>query len=251
MSGLVGFVAICAIGFGCLLYASSPLASTIYSITPAVLTAGWLGIIYRRGARRAFWVGFSLFGWSYLILAYGPWFESAVSPHLASTRLLQWAYPTMIPQARRTTSTRPLTETFVILTPEVAGDFGTELSGRLVDVLAKDAGKESTSLLAEGVRLNGGTNIGSIVTRLRVEVEPGLAAILKKAEADKIKFVVRPHLEDPFAVALSNPPVQLPHFEQVGHALFGLICAFAGGFLGRYFYTTGDPQTPSDRASRG
>lgn len=38
-----------------------------FAIVTALLTAV-LGVIFRRGARRAYWIGFSVFGWGYVIL---------------------------------------------------------------------------------------------------------------------------------------------------------------------------------------
>jgi len=43
--------------------------------------------IYRSGDKRAFWLGFAVFGWSYLLLCYGPIFAENSSP-FGWTRLI-------------------------------------------------------------------------------------------------------------------------------------------------------------------
>jgi len=72
---------------------TSVLAAAEFSGSLLLMLGGILGVIYGRGARRAFWVGFELFGWGYLVLAFGPWFAMEVQPHLASTRLMAELYP--------------------------------------------------------------------------------------------------------------------------------------------------------------
>jgi hypothetical protein len=47
------------------------------------------GIRYRRGSRRAFWLGFALFGWMYWAMSFGPWFDGWVMPNLLLTHLIR------------------------------------------------------------------------------------------------------------------------------------------------------------------
>lgn len=52
-------------------------ARVIFSLTLAILLAAILGIVYRTGVNRAFWLGFAIFGWTYLLLAFTPAFRVA------------------------------------------------------------------------------------------------------------------------------------------------------------------------------
>jgi hypothetical protein len=52
-----------------------------------------MAIAYRQGSRRAFWLGFALFGWAYLVIGFAPGLRVATRPYLLSTRALERAWP--------------------------------------------------------------------------------------------------------------------------------------------------------------
>jgi len=49
-------------------------------VVALALIAAVVLAIYRSGDRRAFWLGFAIFGWSYLLLCYGSIFNQNNSP---------------------------------------------------------------------------------------------------------------------------------------------------------------------------
>jgi hypothetical protein len=51
-------------------------ASTVFTLTVAVLLTAILGAMARRGRARMIWAGFALFGWVYLGTTFGPWADS-------------------------------------------------------------------------------------------------------------------------------------------------------------------------------
>ena len=69
----------------------------MFSLAIGTLTAAMLAGVYRRGKRRAFWIGFASCGWVYLLLALGPWSESLVAPFLITTAILDLIYPKVVP----------------------------------------------------------------------------------------------------------------------------------------------------------
>jgi hypothetical protein len=73
-----------------------------------LLVGGILGLIYRRGSRRAFWVGFELFGWSYALMAFGPWFNLEVQTHLITTRAAAELYLVAHPALPISQQTQPV-----------------------------------------------------------------------------------------------------------------------------------------------
>jgi hypothetical protein len=75
-----------------------------------VLGAAILGVIYGRGPRRAFWLGFAIFGWGYLILGFGPWFHLEIQPHLLTTRLFNELFLKLGPPPTPARGTAPLFE---------------------------------------------------------------------------------------------------------------------------------------------
>jgi hypothetical protein len=75
-------VATALVAFGCLalLKSSSFLAAAMMGTVALVLVAAAVLAIYRAGDLRAFWLGFAIFGWSYLLLCYGSIFNENNSP---------------------------------------------------------------------------------------------------------------------------------------------------------------------------
>ncbi len=66
---LAGMVPI-AVGLAALADPTAFWEGTVFVLTLLALFTGVVGICYRRGAGRAFWVGFSLFGWGFFVLAF-------------------------------------------------------------------------------------------------------------------------------------------------------------------------------------
>lgn len=96
IAGLMLSVAIAGAAFAAL-RADSPLAAdATFSVTLGVLLLAILAVFYRGGQRRAFWVGFAIFGWGYIALAFAPCFQTEVRPHLVTSRLLDVAHPHII-----------------------------------------------------------------------------------------------------------------------------------------------------------
>jgi hypothetical protein len=244
---LLGAVGFCAVGFASLLYASSPWAGIAFSVALGSLTMGWIAIIYRRNERRAFWVGFLICGWTYLGLIYCPWFSDNVGPQVVTTKILRWAYPYLIPDERQASNPLNALQSIAVPFPELGEGIDPKMTGvDLVDVLAKGKGKESPTLLAQGISYGTSTNNGKLVG-VYLQVNPVQFAKLSHAQADRVKLVLQRHRPSPFAGAWFNPPIQVDDYLRVGHSFFGLFGALAGGMAGKYFYSTRD--LPSQRAA--
>lgn len=91
IGGLMGIVLIAAIGLAALRNANQTWAGVILLLTCGVLTFAIIGVVCRRQAERAWWLGFALFGWGYLALAAG-WLLSHWS-HLPTVPLLEALRP--------------------------------------------------------------------------------------------------------------------------------------------------------------
>ncbi|HWE37149.1 MAG TPA: hypothetical protein VG406_11335 [Isosphaeraceae bacterium] len=97
IAGLMGLVVVAAVGVAALRFASELWAGVLLIGTLAMLGAAVLGVVHRRGARRAWWQGFALFGWGYLFVSLGPWAADAVAPHLPTTTALDALFERMHP----------------------------------------------------------------------------------------------------------------------------------------------------------
>ncbi len=94
---LLLFTALLGIGIAALRSPSPLWANAWFSVVLMVLTIAPLAAIYRRGERRAFWVGFASCGSLYLVLALSPWCREEVSPRLVTTALLDLLYGPFAP----------------------------------------------------------------------------------------------------------------------------------------------------------
>jgi hypothetical protein len=94
---LMLLIIIFGLGFAALHSPSALLASVWFSATLAALTLAVLAAVYRRGAQRAFWVGFASCGWVYFVLALGPWLHVVVGSFLVTTAALELLYPQITP----------------------------------------------------------------------------------------------------------------------------------------------------------
>ena len=119
LSALLVVVGLMAVGFAALRVSSRLWASACFSVALLMLVVAVAELIYRRGRVRAFWGGFALFGWTYLLIAFGPgpltaWRDLLVSaPALAilEEKLLEPAVPSrpvgrgVVPASTRISST--------------------------------------------------------------------------------------------------------------------------------------------------
>ena len=64
---LLGIVAVAAAVFAVLLTSIHVMASCVVIACLSVLLGSTLGITYTREKRRAFWIGFAVFGWGYIL----------------------------------------------------------------------------------------------------------------------------------------------------------------------------------------
>ena len=68
IAGLMGVVVVSAVGLAAWRNADETWAGVMMLLTCGVLALAVVGAFYREGARRAWWLGFSVFGWGYMAL---------------------------------------------------------------------------------------------------------------------------------------------------------------------------------------
>src|SRR5271157_2029993 len=69
IASLLVVVLYVAVGFAALKESSDLWESGVFTLTLAALLISILLAVHRSGSRRAFWIGFALFGWTYLGLS--------------------------------------------------------------------------------------------------------------------------------------------------------------------------------------
>jgi hypothetical protein len=91
------------VGFAALKGPSRLWASALFTVTLAVLLGASFGAVARRGLERMAWIGFAVFGWSYLILSFWllPWLNPGGDllrpPPLLAEQLLDDLHPYLGP----------------------------------------------------------------------------------------------------------------------------------------------------------
>ncbi len=90
LRGLLLFAAFVAVSCAALMYPSIWWASLCLTGAVIVDLVAVLGAVYRRGSARAFWVGFAVMGWAYLLLVFAPLLDRHVGHELAATKVLAY-----------------------------------------------------------------------------------------------------------------------------------------------------------------
>ena len=172
---LLGIVALIALAVPALMHASLWWAAAWLSGYLLALGIALLGIVYRDGARRAFWIGFALFGWEYVLTVYGPVLDRHVGYRLITTKALAYAQ-LQIETSRGQRDAAP---------------FGWHPTWRPASV--------------------------------QTALHPGYEGALSVTTESGTTPITAP---------------QWDFFQQVGHSLLGLVFAYVGGLLSRWFYAT-------------
>jgi hypothetical protein len=73
IAGIMGAVVVLAVGFAGLSAASALWASAVFSLTVTLLVTAILGAVACRGPSRIAWLGFALFGWTYVLATFWLW----------------------------------------------------------------------------------------------------------------------------------------------------------------------------------
>jgi hypothetical protein len=102
IAALFGVTVFVALACTALLNASEWWGSATCTLTLVVLLVAVLLSVFRRGPSRAFWVGFAIFGWAYVLLIFWPAPDplSTCQRHLLTTKLSNWAYFKLLPLVR-------------------------------------------------------------------------------------------------------------------------------------------------------
>jgi hypothetical protein len=255
IADLVGAVLFCAVAMAGLMFASTPWGAAALSVALSILTLAVLGIIYRRGERRAFWTGAVLCGWAYLTFSSGPWFIDYVRPKLITSRTLEWAYPWLIPPDRQASNPRFQLRRFELPRASLEGGLTIEqLNGSAIDVWIKKDGEAAPAPLVLGAATENQNNGGNVINAGVLLVNADQYERLAEAKAYLRQFILRPHTPSPLDSLWMIPPVTASEFYDVGHALFALLAAWVGGMVARFAFATrerGADTAAAAAASRG
>ena len=105
VAGLLGFVAVFAIGLAAMVNATSVWAGVVFTLMVGLLLASVLAVILP-GGRRGGWLGFALFGWGYFLVGNVPALGLASDCWLLPDAVADWIFLKSNPQPVPPTSLR-------------------------------------------------------------------------------------------------------------------------------------------------
>jgi hypothetical protein len=198
IGGLLVLVLFAGVAIGALKEATDVWDSGVFSLTVALLLISVLLCVQRRERKRAFWLGFAVFGGAYLLVSLVP----ALEPRLATTRALSCLY------ANRPWAAEPGLAYF---------DYDND--GMLDLVEAQGQNNALVFLnLGDGTfrRLN--TNSDKLIDRSQTT---GQVQLWRRFAQSRL---------------WSTGGGTFENFQRIGHSLFALIAAFLGGQLSCVFH---------------
>jgi hypothetical protein len=229
--------------------------SWLFSLTLGLLLFAVLLAAHRTGDRRAFWIGFALFGWGYLSLSLIP----STEPRLISRKALAYLRQSNIffVRAYRMRAILALDrmrahnvsshDLMKALTPSgmVSGrsapydDLMTVVEDKRVSPaqLGQATGQASQPVeyvLSWGTRYNKPEQYGNIIVKA-----------LPDGEILRLKDVAKVEMGSSFYAP--RAPETAENFMHIGHSLFALLVALLGGVLSRRLRSVSVTTSPLDR----
>lgn len=223
LASMLGAISFVAVGIAALREANDQWDSGLFSLTLGLLLSAVLLAVHRTDARRAFWIGFALFGWGYLSLSLIPSTES----RLITTQALTYLEKANI-LGNRANVMRVI--------PDLDRMRAHNLS--LHDLLmateeSRMNGSPEKSRTLEYVR---GSYVLTFVTRYNKPEQYGNIVLKASPEGEilRLKDVATVRSGSLFFLPGSGTGTS-ENFVRIGHSLIALIVGWLGGALSRKF----------------
>ena len=227
LAGLMGFVFLVALTCGALLYPSQRWVELIFTLSVGVMLFSIMRALFGSGGARRFWGGMAIFGWGYLILTFGPWFEDHVRPHLLTNAAIEFQYRNVQRLGRASAdqvAEKKLKESVVTL--EFVDTPLSEVVQFLRDYVFLNVVLDRAELAAAGIS----TDHPVTIDVQQVPFESALRVLLKQVGLaysiqDGMVIITRPQSAGPSSALL--------YLQRIGHSLFAMLLGFFGGMLAR------------------
>ena len=234
---------------------SGAAAAAVLLVTQATLAFAVLAVVYRAEEGRAFWLGFSLFGWGYMALTWESWLgQSADRPQMLTSIALDhlgaWFHRTPDPQTGLWPFTGPtgreIRNRFILarLDEPVSMSFANEtpLEDVLKYIKAATTGPNDSGfpIYVDPVALNEAGKTMKSPVKLDVEGVPlrvTLGLLLKQLD---LEYVVQDGL---LKIGNASTVSSATPFHRMGHCYLALLAAFCGGCAGRTLHNTRTRET--------
>jgi hypothetical protein len=247
IAGMMVLVLVLSIGFASLRFPSEPLAGTVLLLTLGAFALAVLAVVYRRGERRAFWLGFALFGWGYMALTAAAWWDhgadrptlitSLILDDIASPYLLSDGSPRVAPSLLENLMGRNKSKKILAALEEpISMSFANEtpLEDVLKYIKAASQGPNWTGIqiYVDPVGLNAAEKTMTSPVTLDVEGVPLKTTLRLLLNQLGLTYSVRDGLLMITKEAVADP------FRRIGHCYWALLLAWLGGLAGRALHNT-------------
>ncbi len=234
IASMLGAIAFVAVGFAALREATDRWDSGLFSLTLGLLLNAVLLAVHRTEARRAFWIGFALFGWGYLSLS----LISSTESRLITTQALTYLEKANVLGNRAKVIRVSLNldrmrvynlslNDILTATQESSLNNGSPEEEQLRQAIEKtwptlEFALGSNVLSSVHIRYNKPEQCGNIILKASPE-----------GEILRLKDVATVRSGSSFIIPGGTGTTE--NFVRIGHALFALIAGWLGGALSRKF----------------
>jgi hypothetical protein len=215
---ILGAILFVAIGLAALRDAVDLWDSGLFSVTVCLLLTAVILAVHRTAARRAFWIGFALFGWGYLSLSLIPSTES----RLITTKAL--AYLDQAKYAMRILMNPDRMRAYNLSTDDILKALQpSSLRGspEPFSLAMSDTSHPTEYVLTLATPYNNPEQYGNIILKANPDGE-----ILRLKDIAEVELVSSYFILGGAAGTTQN-------FMRIGHSLFALLFASLGGLLSR------------------
>lgn len=232
IAGIMVFVLVSALGVAALRSPTPLWAGGVFTLALAGLGLAAPGMLYRKGGRRAFWVGFAAFGWGYWIVSLSPWVGEVVQPRLITTFALQ--------------DMRDRLDTPVIGGPRFDDVLQREFEA-MPQVIELSAAKDEMQAKVDLARTQVQT-IGDAAFATYKKLDAQLKEYRQQYHDLQLKLF--PSLRRRLNASSTAGPEADERFQRIGHSLFALLSGLLGGMIAVRFHQTRDTTScPDDERS--
>jgi hypothetical protein len=233
IASMLGAISFVAVGFAALREATDQWDGALFSLTLGLLLSAVLLAVHRTEARRAFWIGFALFGWGYLSLS----LISSIEARLTSTQaLINLEKANIFGHRANVMRFTPDLDRMRAHNLSLTDLLNATAESRVIDSPEEEQFRKANGepQTLEYVR---GSYVISLVTRFNKPEQYGNIILKASPEGEILR------LKDVAAVQPGGFSFFIPgfgmgtteNFVRIGHSLFALIAGWLGGALSRKF----------------
>jgi hypothetical protein len=243
-------------------FPSEGAAAAVLLVTQAILAVAVLAVIYRVQERRAFWLGFALFGWGYMALTWESWWGyGADRPEMLTSMILDrleyysrhppgqqagfWSF--MTPVGSDAKSQRILAK----LEEPVSMSFANEtpLEDVLKYIKAASTGPDYSGIpiYVDPVALKAAEKTMTSRVSLDVDGAPLKTTLRLLLNQLSLDYVVEDGM---LKIGVASTLANSSPFRRMGHCYCALLAAFCGGFAGRILQQKSFHQATPSRSGR-